>query len=1205
MNQEVKITVRITDGGTTQVLDQQGRKLAELGRTAEQANEKMATSAAKAGAAIGAAFVTGATALGLFTKKAIDSAADLQDLSESIGVNAAELGRLQAVANRNGLSMQEFGQSAALLNRQLAANTKTVQALGLEGLTTDRAMAKLADRFASMPDGPQKTALAMELLGRSGAKLIPALNAGADALERQMQIADLFGVQWEKLAADSDDFNESVADLGTIADNVGAKLAEGLLPYAQGVVDRTHDWVVANEALINQGIDQTVDAITGSFDSLFATLQAGKDSGLFSLIGDAVGFGVEGVQRVGATLGAVSTIGSGGGLAAAWNDLWNADLGAVMSDAMFGDKTAPGYRRPSMPPNAGPQQPRTPYSVDAGLADVLGTGKAEAASAARDAERDIARARREQERAAQAELELYNRRKDAAADILRLERGGILDAKEAQLEIDEMSGRYATDRIGYAEQLDRLAAARIDSEIQALSIEREKRGLTEEELALIDKKIALLNNEKRIRDSIGEAERQRIEEQRRSAQQIGNVISTGIGVLGAGGGLGDLARGLGGQSNLVGFVGQGIGNTLSGTGGGFGGAAVQAGLVSASGGLAAGGYAAIFAAIAAGLSGGNEAFKRSRGVYGQSRADVASDTVEGLYRGPFDAFGLGGIYDMTGGKDTSPTGMLIEKVVFPALQSIGLFRPKTGGSISRKAIQELAQQGGVPLPDIDGGGRNGFRTDLLERFADESIRDRARAAGFSDSALAQQGKTLAREDRSRYERVQAGLSGSGSASGILGLSVAIGQDEEQALDFLNTITNGLSTFGLTAEQTEYQVKKFAEAAGVTFGSALDSWNSKAMKGEISAELLKSSIEDLAKLYGDDLPAGVDLAKAALDAIGTTTTGNAVVDIEKYNKALERQIALFSGINETLRGGLGEGIGSLFEESDFSFAEMLQESTRSSIIGGIQTAFDQAITLTPEFKGLQTGIGNFVQDVVNSAFAGTAGKIGVDSVMADLGAFLDASMPAIEAIAEAADEVNRALSVSSVGFRGLARQAGADIEGLTIGSVAPSQRPDYLRDRVAEAKRRYQNATTDTERKAALDELRTLGVTLAQSGGSNFAAGSVAGRQVNDEAIGVLQFVENESTALANRQRSPAAGGAAVSEAAPTVEQGLTKLDATLQKIEKVLAEPKVIEIDGEFSNVQGGFDAKDVARELSKMILDALKNDTAIRGVVGEIAAGR
>src|SRR5690606_5612264 len=93
-------------------------------------------------------------------------------------------------------------------------------------------LADIADRFAEMPDGTKKTALAMELMGRSGEKLIPLLNDGAEALHKLMQEADTFGAVFtDEMGAQAEAFNDNLTRLtGTFA-NLAAQLAKELLPY--------------------------------------------------------------------------------------------------------------------------------------------------------------------------------------------------------------------------------------------------------------------------------------------------------------------------------------------------------------------------------------------------------------------------------------------------------------------------------------------------------------------------------------------------------------------------------------------------------------------------------------------------------------------------------------------------------------------------------------------------------------------------------------------------------------------------------------------------------------------------------------------------------------------------------------------------------------------------------------------------------------
>lgn len=53
---------------------------------------------------------------------------------------------------------------------------------------------KIADKFAGMQNGPEKTALALKLFGREGVSLLPLLNKGADGLAKFGEEADKLGI---------------------------------------------------------------------------------------------------------------------------------------------------------------------------------------------------------------------------------------------------------------------------------------------------------------------------------------------------------------------------------------------------------------------------------------------------------------------------------------------------------------------------------------------------------------------------------------------------------------------------------------------------------------------------------------------------------------------------------------------------------------------------------------------------------------------------------------------------------------------------------------------------------------------------------------------------------------------------------------------------------------------------------------------------
>ncbi|MFJ4230115.1 hypothetical protein ACIPYV_21325, partial [Paenarthrobacter nicotinovorans] len=61
----------------------------------------------------------------------------------------------------------------------------------------------LADKFKSMPDGAEKTALATQLFGRSGAQMLPFLNKGSEGIGQLTDKAKQMGLVIDDVSAKS------------------------------------------------------------------------------------------------------------------------------------------------------------------------------------------------------------------------------------------------------------------------------------------------------------------------------------------------------------------------------------------------------------------------------------------------------------------------------------------------------------------------------------------------------------------------------------------------------------------------------------------------------------------------------------------------------------------------------------------------------------------------------------------------------------------------------------------------------------------------------------------------------------------------------------------------------------------------------------------------------------------------------------------
>ena len=185
-----------------------------------------------------------ATGAGLaaMAKGAIDAADNMNDLSQKTGVSVESLSKFQQAANASGTSIEGVGSAMIKLNKGLAAGTgPAVEALKTLGISatdasgklkgTDQVMLEVADKFAKMPDGAGKTALALQLFGKAGADMIPMLNGGSKA------ITDLSATMTGEFAKGADSLNDKLAALQGKMLQLGVTIGTALMPALNVIAD--------------------------------------------------------------------------------------------------------------------------------------------------------------------------------------------------------------------------------------------------------------------------------------------------------------------------------------------------------------------------------------------------------------------------------------------------------------------------------------------------------------------------------------------------------------------------------------------------------------------------------------------------------------------------------------------------------------------------------------------------------------------------------------------------------------------------------------------------------------------------------------------------------------------------------------------------------------------------------------------------------
>jgi hypothetical protein len=154
-----------------------------------------------------------------------------------------------------------------------------ISARQLKGESLDQNLELIATKFAAMPDGATKTALAMDLFGRSGARLIPFLDKGQKGIVALRNEAESLGIViGEESAAKFKEFEVSQTRLSATWQGLKIQVVTALLPALQGLVDRFQAWVTTNRALIASGLEAVVSGLTYVFSGLGSVIEVVADA---------------------------------------------------------------------------------------------------------------------------------------------------------------------------------------------------------------------------------------------------------------------------------------------------------------------------------------------------------------------------------------------------------------------------------------------------------------------------------------------------------------------------------------------------------------------------------------------------------------------------------------------------------------------------------------------------------------------------------------------------------------------------------------------------------------------------------------------------------------------------------------------------------------------------------------------------------------
>ena len=198
-----------------------------------------------------------AAALVSATKAAADYGDQLYKASQRTGIAIEELSKLQYAAKLSDVSNEALGKGVNNLSRLMVAAADNAgessrlfakygiavrDASGAVRPTID-VLGDLADIFATMPEGAQKTALAAEFFGKKlGADLIPLLNAGSAGLKSMSDEAERLGlVLNSEQGKAAEAFNDNLTRLAAGAKGVAVSIGNQVIPVINNFLNELND----------------------------------------------------------------------------------------------------------------------------------------------------------------------------------------------------------------------------------------------------------------------------------------------------------------------------------------------------------------------------------------------------------------------------------------------------------------------------------------------------------------------------------------------------------------------------------------------------------------------------------------------------------------------------------------------------------------------------------------------------------------------------------------------------------------------------------------------------------------------------------------------------------------------------------------------------------------------------------------------------
>ncbi|OFA05193.1 hypothetical protein [Duganella phyllosphaerae] len=265
-------------------------EFARLQQDMDRARQTVAGSMGRIGASVGDAMkmlagFAAALSVGAFVnfvKGSIDAVDALNDMSVRTKVGIEDLAGLAYGAKLSDTSLEGVASSITKLSQNIGKDGAKFRELGITATEPLEAFKQLADVFKGIQDPQQRAAFGAEALGKSWQEAAVLLDSGSEGIQKLMSEGkELSGIT-EQVAADAGAFNDKLDELGFAAQGGGTRIAAGLLPTLNQIVESMSSSAVKGDTL--KGV---VIGLSGALKILY-TVGVGVVE-VFSTMGRAIG----------------------------------------------------------------------------------------------------------------------------------------------------------------------------------------------------------------------------------------------------------------------------------------------------------------------------------------------------------------------------------------------------------------------------------------------------------------------------------------------------------------------------------------------------------------------------------------------------------------------------------------------------------------------------------------------------------------------------------------------------------------------------------------------------------------------------------------------------------------------------------------------------------------------------------------------------